>query len=173
MKSMNLGVQWVGITKLSNLQFQKTVCPKNIWSSMVAHVHFQQHFCSIISWQSRDSEIQIFLVLHQPWLCLAESQNKQTVSWFKFQESGNYMLNLSSMLNVFSSVFEKPLKDFPLNSPNGYTLKRSCMSLSSQLIKTPNKTLKFQEKYILQQSTGLNSKNLAFDAHHGATLWNH
>ena len=77
------------------------------------------------------------------------------------------------MLNVFSSVFEKPLKDFPLNSPNGYTLKRSCMSLSSQLIKTPNKTLKFQEKYILQQSTGLNSKNLAFDAHHGATLWNH
>ena len=137
MKSMNLGVGQVGITELSNLQFQKTVCPKNIWSSMVAHVHFQQHFCSIISWQSRDPEI--FLVLHQPWLCLAESQNKQTVSQFKCQESGNYMLNLSSMLNVFSSVFEKPLKDFLFNSPNGYTFKRSCMSLSSQLIKTPKK----------------------------------
>ena len=55
----------------------------------------------------------------------------------------------------FFFVLGKPLKYFPFYSPILLTLwfrslqtcvKESCMYLSSQLCKTPNKNLKFQEK---------------------------
>ena len=47
-------------------------------------------------------------------------------------------------------------------------IKESCMYLSSQLFKAPSKTLKFQEKCILQQSADINFKNFPFGVHHEA-----
>ena len=102
--------------------------------------------------------------------------------------SKNSILNRVMKFNLFMCfffffVFETPLNDFPFYSPILLTLwfrylqtriKESRMYLSSQLFfKTPNKTLKFQEKYILQRSTDLNSKNISFGVYHRATPRSH